>query len=165
MSVKLLTEHYLVFLSLKGGCTGLSESTLVKIPHWLTKWYFDKCIYRLSWACANVGNHMSRLKSLCGLLIHVDQSWTAGIRWGYDLLLERERRLHCYGHVVEHSIVGPGLGSRPKVEVIDGEQLPWVEATVIWTCGGAFYSGTRARVQARSGSNWRRTTAMPGSLW
>ena len=33
MNVKLLTEHHLEFLSLKGGCTGLSESTLVKMPH------------------------------------------------------------------------------------------------------------------------------------
>ena len=33
MSVKLLTEHHLEILSLKGGCTGSSESTLVKIPH------------------------------------------------------------------------------------------------------------------------------------
>ena len=33
MSVKLLTEHHLELLSLKGGCTGLSESTLVKTPH------------------------------------------------------------------------------------------------------------------------------------
>ena len=33
MTVKLLTEHNLEFLSLKGGCTGLSESTLVKMPH------------------------------------------------------------------------------------------------------------------------------------
>ena len=33
MIVKLLTEHHLVFLSLKGGCTGLSESTYVKMPH------------------------------------------------------------------------------------------------------------------------------------
>ena len=32
-SVKLLTEHHLELLSLKGGCTSLSESTLVKIPH------------------------------------------------------------------------------------------------------------------------------------
>ena len=31
MSVKLLTEHHLEFLSFKGGCTGSSESTLVKI--------------------------------------------------------------------------------------------------------------------------------------
>ena len=41
MSVKLLTKHNLEFLSLKGGCTGLSESTLVK--------------------CHIVGDHMSRL--------------------------------------------------------------------------------------------------------
>ena len=33
MSVKLLTEHHFEFLSLKGGCKGSSESTLVKIPH------------------------------------------------------------------------------------------------------------------------------------
>ena len=26
--------HHLVFLSLKGGCTGSSESTLVKMPHY-----------------------------------------------------------------------------------------------------------------------------------
>ena len=31
MSVKLLTVHHLEFLSLKGGCKGSSESTLVKI--------------------------------------------------------------------------------------------------------------------------------------
>ena len=37
MNVKLLTEHYLEFLSFKGGCTGSSESTLVKMPHcWKT---------------------------------------------------------------------------------------------------------------------------------
>ena len=41
MSVKLLTEHHLEFLSLKRGCTGSSESTLVKRHI--------------------VGNHMSRL--------------------------------------------------------------------------------------------------------
>ena len=33
MTVKLLTEHQLEFLSLKGGCTGSSESILVKMPH------------------------------------------------------------------------------------------------------------------------------------
>ena len=31
--VKLLTEHHLECLSLKGGFTGSSESTLVKMPH------------------------------------------------------------------------------------------------------------------------------------
>ena len=33
MIVKLLTENRLEFLSLKEGCTGSSESALVKIPH------------------------------------------------------------------------------------------------------------------------------------
>ena len=33
MSVKLLTEHHLEFLSIKKDCTGSSEFTLVKMPH------------------------------------------------------------------------------------------------------------------------------------
>ena len=33
MAVKLLMEPHLRFLSLIGGCTGSSESTLVKMPH------------------------------------------------------------------------------------------------------------------------------------
>ena len=35
MSVKLLTEHHLECLSLKGGCTDSSESTLVKMSNCL----------------------------------------------------------------------------------------------------------------------------------
>ena len=33
MSVKQLIEHHLEFLSLKGGCTYSSESTIDKMPH------------------------------------------------------------------------------------------------------------------------------------
>ena len=33
MIVKLLTEHHLEFLSLTEGCTGSSESTLVKMSN------------------------------------------------------------------------------------------------------------------------------------
>ena len=33
MIIKLLTEHHLEFLSLKGSCTGSSESTHVKMSH------------------------------------------------------------------------------------------------------------------------------------
>ena len=33
MIVKLLTEHHLEFLSLTGGCRGLSESTLDKMSN------------------------------------------------------------------------------------------------------------------------------------
>ena len=32
-TVKLLTKQHLGFLNFKGGCTGSSESTLVKMPH------------------------------------------------------------------------------------------------------------------------------------
>ena len=42
MIVKLLTEHHLEFLGLKGGCRGSSESTHVK--------------------CHIVGSHMPQLK-------------------------------------------------------------------------------------------------------
>ena len=34
VTVKLLTEHHLKFLCLTGGCTGSSESTLIKMPHY-----------------------------------------------------------------------------------------------------------------------------------
>ena len=34
MTDKLLTVHHLAFLSLRGDCTALSESTYVKMPHY-----------------------------------------------------------------------------------------------------------------------------------
>ena len=44
-SVKLLTENYLEFLSLKGGCTGSSESALVIIPHcWKSRVTAQLCV-------------------------------------------------------------------------------------------------------------------------
>ena len=51
MSVKLLTEHHLEFLSLTGGCTGWSESTHVKMPHCLksrvtAQMYFNQASVR-----------------------------------------------------------------------------------------------------------------------
>ena len=47
-STKLLTEHHVVFLSLRRGCTGSSESTHVKMPHcWkshVTAHFTNKCV-------------------------------------------------------------------------------------------------------------------------
>ena len=44
MTVMLLTEHHLEFLSLKGGCTGSSESIHVKMPHfWKSHVTANKC--------------------------------------------------------------------------------------------------------------------------
>ena len=47
MIIYLLTEHHLEFLSLKGGCRGSSESTLVKMSNcW--KYYARAQFYLLS---------------------------------------------------------------------------------------------------------------------
>ena len=54
MSVKLLTEHRLEFVSLKGGCTGSSESTLVNMHcvaaqfmiYWLHSYLKEKETFR-----------------------------------------------------------------------------------------------------------------------
>ena len=52
MSVKLLTEHHLEFLSLKGGCTGSSESTLIVGNHMqekpITRIFFTELIPNLN---------------------------------------------------------------------------------------------------------------------
>ena len=46
MSVNLLTEHHLEFLSLNGGCTGSPESTHVKMPHcWKSHSTVQSCFY------------------------------------------------------------------------------------------------------------------------
>ena len=49
MIVKLLTEHHLEFLSLKGGCRGSSKSAHVKMPHcWKSHALaqIPKCMYQ-----------------------------------------------------------------------------------------------------------------------
>ena len=52
MSIKLLTEHHLEFLSLKGGCTGYSESTHVKIPHcWKSRVTAKFCVVKFQLQC------------------------------------------------------------------------------------------------------------------
>ena len=55
MNVKLLTEHHLEFLSLKGGWTSSYESTLVKMPHsWKSHVAAQLCLWR-----AYLGVHQS----------------------------------------------------------------------------------------------------------
>ena len=46
MTIKLLNKHNLEFLSLTGGCTGSSESTLVKMPHcWKSHVTAHMCVF------------------------------------------------------------------------------------------------------------------------
>ena len=47
MSVRLLTEQHLEFLSLTGGCTNLPESIHVKMPHcWKSHVAAQFCIFQ-----------------------------------------------------------------------------------------------------------------------
>ena len=56
MSVKLLTEHRMECLSIKGGFTGSFESTLVKLPHcWKSRVVAHSKIFKLSFLCQYLG--------------------------------------------------------------------------------------------------------------
>ena len=75
MSVKLLTEIHLEFLSLKGGCTGSSESTLVKMPHcWkshVTAQYYHPDLALSSFMKKSIGLQISRTGSYIQHLISI----------------------------------------------------------------------------------------------
>ena len=47
MNIKLLAGHHLECLSLKGGCTGSSESIHVKMPHcWKSRAAAEMCLHK-----------------------------------------------------------------------------------------------------------------------
>ena len=55
MIVKLLTERHLEFLSLKEGCTGSSESTLVKMSNcWKSHALAHFCLSGLLWVSRTI---------------------------------------------------------------------------------------------------------------
>ena len=60
MTVKLLTEQHLDILSLKGGCTGSSESIYAKMPHCWKSYVTAHMICFHNW-------HMTRENFLRGL--------------------------------------------------------------------------------------------------
>ena len=53
ITVKLLTEQYLEFLSLKGGYTGLSESKLVKMSHCWKSHVAAQMLLVITWSSAD----------------------------------------------------------------------------------------------------------------
>ena len=62
MTVKLLTEQHLEFLSLKGGCTGLSESILVKmLDGWKSHVTAQLLLYELTHISARLTHAMYTL--------------------------------------------------------------------------------------------------------
>ena len=109
MSVKLLTEHHLEFRCLNGGCTGSSESRLVKIPHcWKSHvaahidlfktWpprsgYFSLCTNRATFKNSSCQNLLGRFKMI----------WHKG-----SLSDPLPRILKLYWFVEKHSRQGAG---------------------------------------------------------
>ena len=65
MSVKLLTEHHLEFLSLKGGCRGSSKFTLVKMSNCWKSHGMAKLIYYISISIFLINKH--HLVIICSL--------------------------------------------------------------------------------------------------
>ena len=95
MHVKLLTEHHLGFLSLKRGCTGLSESTLVKIPHcWKTGHHV---IYFYPFPA--IRNICLLLTCLCSLIAYIannmDPDTTAPYHWPKFKIISQKCSSKC----------------------------------------------------------------------
>ena len=74
MIVQLLTEHHLEFLSLKAGCRGSSESTLVKMSNcWKSHAAAQMDSFRLR--CISISEHLSKFRkqtfyySLCSEIL------------------------------------------------------------------------------------------------
>ena len=64
MNIKLLNKHNFEFQSLKGGCTGSPESTLVKMPHcW--KSHVVAQLWASSWEKQSSGFTTAILKPTC----------------------------------------------------------------------------------------------------
>ena len=91
MIVKLLTEHHLEFLSLKGGCTGSYESILVKMPHW---WESHGKAYIIArpW-CPPIREDNARALACALSPVHVD-SHDIPFSFSYNIL---QCRLHDSG--------------------------------------------------------------------
>ena len=79
MSVKLLSEHHLEVFSLKGGRTGTSESTLVKMPHYwkshvtvhiqMSKYII--CMLHIISLCAQISQNVKYRYEKCDVLVPI----------------------------------------------------------------------------------------------
>ena len=80
MIVKLLTEHHLEFLGLKGGCRGSSESTLVKLSNcWKSHVTAHIRVYVLILALASCPDGYTPHHGSCYKLLDVLATWAEAI--------------------------------------------------------------------------------------
>ena len=99
MNIKLLIEHHSEFLSLKGGCTVSSASTLVKMPHcWKSHVTAHLQIFQ-------VNSHSGELKKVSNELIKVHTGELRTSISGYLMILcERIQKLSMITKInVPHS--------------------------------------------------------------
>ena len=64
MTVELLTEHNLEFLSLKGDCTGSPESTLIKVPHYWKSHVTAHMLWNIVISNHAIRKHMQTSKNI-----------------------------------------------------------------------------------------------------
>ena len=132
MTVKLLTEHDLELLSLKGGCTGSSESALVKMPHcWKSHVVAHLCFRRhfLSDFKQYGMCDQQSLRSACAYA-QSDQSLCLSLEYSMIVKLLTEQHLEflsltlnapmatkvvCFSHLLKclRSLYGKQCGPRP----------------------------------------------------
>ena len=90
MIVKLLTEHHLKSLSLKGGCKGSSESTLFKMPHcWKSHVTAQLQLWQPSCSAVNSIGNCGRVhygKHLYEIILNLDQRFRSRRRLNIFLI-------------------------------------------------------------------------------
>ena len=100
MIVKLLTEHHLEFLSLKGGCRGSSESTHVKMPHC---WKSHALAHFIGLKQAKHGQHTNRANyqifaTILNLLIYLVHASRPLVKSAYqknNFLISQPKHICC----------------------------------------------------------------------
>ena len=125
MTLKILTEQHLQFLSLKGGCTDSSKSILVKVahcwkshvaahlmPYWATTWENQQCgpasqedsdkpRHQLS-LIRVLAVHMKKVLVLCYWL---SAQWRLWVQWLSGRVLDSRPRDRGFEPQRRHSVV------------------------------------------------------------
>ena len=93
MSVKLLTEHHLEFLSLTGGCIASSESTLVEMPHCWKSYDVAHILVK--------SRSLQLLKSAFVIMLSymsvqiIFQKWLGNLLYNMRLIMPKKCLEHC----------------------------------------------------------------------
>ena len=116
MSVKLLTEQHLEFLSLKGGCTGSSEYIHVKMHYcWKSHVMTQMCIiffvynhFRISDRIFCIGLHNTTNIQHCAVFFCKEQLWLWIFSIDWKVYLQPSRTLLLFS--VSYQIPKPFRG-------------------------------------------------------